>query len=114
MVVVRGDRRRYVSHVLDGTRGRNLKFTGLTQKIWANSKALIWIFSQTAGSTCNLWVNPVNFTSGLVKSDPPPRAEGCPVAAARSWRVGSRARGAAMGTLAAWLGSFGAGEAAAS
>jgi hypothetical protein len=62
VVVVRGDRRRYVSHVLDGTRGRNLKFTGLTQKIWANSKALIWIFSQTAGSTCNLWVNPVDFT----------------------------------------------------
>jgi hypothetical protein len=28
----------------------------------ANSKALIGIFSQTAGSTCEFWVNPVDFT----------------------------------------------------
>jgi hypothetical protein len=39
----------------------NLKFTGLTQ-IWVNSKALMGISSQTAGSTCEFWVNPVNFT----------------------------------------------------
>jgi hypothetical protein len=39
----------------------NLEFTGLTQ-IWVNSKALIGMFSQTDGSTCEFWVNPVNFT----------------------------------------------------
>jgi hypothetical protein len=39
----------------------NLKFTGLNQ-IWVNSKALIGIFSQTAGSTCEFCVNPVNCT----------------------------------------------------
>jgi hypothetical protein len=39
----------------------NLNFTGLTQNL-VNSKALIEIFSQTAGSTCEFWVNPVNFT----------------------------------------------------
>jgi hypothetical protein len=27
------------------------------------NKALIEIFSQTAGSTCEFWANPVNFTS---------------------------------------------------
>ena len=31
-------------------------------RIWVNSEALIGIFSQTAGSTCEFWVNPVNFT----------------------------------------------------
>jgi hypothetical protein len=30
-------------------------------------KALIEIFSQTAGSTCEFWVNPVNFTLGLAQ-----------------------------------------------
>jgi hypothetical protein len=34
----------------------------LTHGIWVNSKALIGIFSQTAGSTCEFWANPVNFT----------------------------------------------------
>jgi hypothetical protein len=34
---------------------------------WVNSKAFIGIFSQTAGSTCEFWVNPVNFTFGLKK-----------------------------------------------
>jgi hypothetical protein len=32
------------------------------RRVWVNSKALIGIFSQTAGSTCEFWVNPVNFT----------------------------------------------------
>jgi hypothetical protein len=36
-------------------------FTGLTQ-IWVNSKALVGTFSQTAGSTCQFWVNRVDFT----------------------------------------------------
>jgi hypothetical protein len=31
-------------------------------EIWVNSKALIEILSQTAGSTCESWVNPVNVT----------------------------------------------------
>jgi hypothetical protein len=44
-----------------GAGAGSLKFTGLTQNM-VNSKALIGIFSQTAGSTCNLWVNPVDFT----------------------------------------------------
>jgi hypothetical protein len=39
-----------------------LKFTGLTQNRWVNSKALVGIFSQTSGSTCEFWVNPVDFT----------------------------------------------------
>ena len=30
--------------------------------MWAIFRALIGIFSQTAGSTCEVWVNPVNFT----------------------------------------------------
>ena len=36
---------------------------GLTQQNhWVNSKALIGIFSQTSRSTCECWVNFVNFT----------------------------------------------------
>jgi hypothetical protein len=31
-------------------------------RVWANSEALTWVFSQTAGSTCEFWVNPVNST----------------------------------------------------
>ena len=38
----------------------NLNFTGLTQNL-VNSKALKGIFSQTAGSTCEFWVNLVSF-----------------------------------------------------
>jgi hypothetical protein len=30
--------------------------------MWVNCKAFIGIFSQTSGSTCEFWVNPVNFT----------------------------------------------------
>jgi hypothetical protein len=41
---------------------RNLKSIGLTQNLGFSSKALIGIFSQTAGSACELWVNPVDFT----------------------------------------------------
>jgi hypothetical protein len=32
---------------------------------WVNSKALVGIFSQTAGSTCEFLVSPVNFTFAL-------------------------------------------------
>jgi hypothetical protein len=31
-------------------------------RTWANSKALIGIFSQTPASTCEFWVSPVHFT----------------------------------------------------
>jgi hypothetical protein len=31
-------------------------------RIWVDFKALMEIFSQTAGSACELWANPVNFT----------------------------------------------------
>ena len=41
---------------------RNLKSIGLTQNLGFNSKALIGIFSQTAGSACEFWVNHVDFT----------------------------------------------------
>jgi hypothetical protein len=40
----------------------NLKFTGLTQNLGQLQQSLIGIFSQTAGSTCEFWVNPVNYT----------------------------------------------------
>ena len=43
----------------------NLKFTGLTQNLGQLDTALIGIFSQTAGSACEFWVNPVNFTLRL-------------------------------------------------
>ena len=43
-------------------RARNLKSTGMTT-IWAKSKALIEIFSQT-GQPCEFWVGPVNFIVG--------------------------------------------------
>ena len=35
--------------------------------IWVNSKALIMNSIKTAGSTCNFWVNPVNFTFRAVR-----------------------------------------------
>ena len=56
-------------------RGRNLKFTGYGwSRIWVNSKAPIGIFSQTAGSTCEFWVNPVNFTFESLEVEPNPAA----------------------------------------
>jgi hypothetical protein len=46
----------------------NLKSQGWP-RVWVSSTALVGIFSQTAGSTCKFWVNPVNFTFrvGLVE-----------------------------------------------
>jgi hypothetical protein len=32
------------------------------RKLWVNFRYLIGIFSQNAGSTCEFWVNPVDFT----------------------------------------------------
>jgi hypothetical protein len=46
-------------------RGRNLKFTGLTQNLGQLFKALIGIVSRIAGSNCEFWVNPVNFAFGV-------------------------------------------------
>jgi hypothetical protein len=45
-------------------RGRtlNLKFTGLAQNLRQLFVSYIVIFSQTAGSTCEFWLNPVQFS----------------------------------------------------
>jgi hypothetical protein len=51
-------------------RAANLKFIRLTQHLAVNSKtSLPWIFSQTAGSTCEVWVNPANFIFGPCRAE---------------------------------------------
>jgi hypothetical protein len=47
----------------------SLQCTGLEPRILLNSNAHIGTFSQTAGSTCKFWVNPVNVT---FRPSPPP------------------------------------------
>jgi hypothetical protein len=44
-----------------GTPSGKVKFTGLTQNIWAKFRHLIEISSQNTGPTCEFWANPVNF-----------------------------------------------------
>ena len=57
-------------------------------RIWASSKALVGIFSQTSGSTCEFWFNPVHSTVGAR-----PRGAARPAAGALRHRAGGASRG---------------------